>query len=344
MRKHQQHIEDVLEARGIPFEKIDISDPNNEEKKTFMRENSKSESGKTPLPPQLFYEEEYLGDYDKFLEALEDERIDAFLKQAPRPGVSSGGGNEEEEEEVIKEDEEKLKADEGEKESPEKDITIEEAAEQDAKKAENGAEKEDKASEKAEEKKEDDKKEEAKEEKKEDSKDVTKADSPEPAADKPLVFKRKTSFEEVDEDADPWADIGGNEKKEEEVKAPEEEEKDKPLVFRRKKSYDEVDEDADPWADIGGGDNEKKTEEIKDQNKDETDSKKEDDSSKQEDDASKKEDKDTKKEDDGIDLKKPLLFKRQKDYDEDEEADPWADLGGGDDDKKDSEEKEEGKG
>jgi len=61
MRKHQQHIEDILTSRSIPFEKIDISDQSNEEKKQFMREQAQQENGKTPIPPQLFLGEKWIG-------------------------------------------------------------------------------------------------------------------------------------------------------------------------------------------------------------------------------------------------------------------------------------------
>lgn len=62
MKKHQQHIEDILTTRNVNFEKVDISAPENEEKKQFMRENAKpAANSKTPLPPQLFADDEYLG-------------------------------------------------------------------------------------------------------------------------------------------------------------------------------------------------------------------------------------------------------------------------------------------
>lgn len=89
MRKHQQHIEDILTTRNVNFEKIDISIPNNEDKKQFMRENARPPpNGKTPLPPQLFAGDEYLGDYDKFYEAVEDNEVDVFLKLATKTEVS----------------------------------------------------------------------------------------------------------------------------------------------------------------------------------------------------------------------------------------------------------------
>ena len=61
LKKSQIHIEDVLTAKHISFEKIDISAPQSEDKKTFMRENASSPGGKTPLPPQIFLEDEYCG-------------------------------------------------------------------------------------------------------------------------------------------------------------------------------------------------------------------------------------------------------------------------------------------
>ena len=61
LKKSQIHIEDILTAKGILFEKIDISAPQQEDKKTFMRENATAPGGKTPLPPQLFLEDEYCG-------------------------------------------------------------------------------------------------------------------------------------------------------------------------------------------------------------------------------------------------------------------------------------------
>lgn len=62
MRKQQQHVQSTLESFKIDFENIDISCPNNEEDKKFMRANSKTRDESTvPLPPQIFNEEEYCG-------------------------------------------------------------------------------------------------------------------------------------------------------------------------------------------------------------------------------------------------------------------------------------------
>lgn len=41
---------------------MDISAPECEEEKNYMREHAQTKSGQSvPLPPQVFYDEEYLG-------------------------------------------------------------------------------------------------------------------------------------------------------------------------------------------------------------------------------------------------------------------------------------------
>ena len=62
LRKHQQDILDALDVRGIEYSVVDVSAPESEEDKTFMREHAQAKSGQSvPLPPQVFYDEEYLG-------------------------------------------------------------------------------------------------------------------------------------------------------------------------------------------------------------------------------------------------------------------------------------------
>ncbi|VDI30839.1 Hypothetical predicted protein [Mytilus galloprovincialis] len=89
MRKQQQHVQSTLESFKIDFENIDISCPNNEEDKKFMRANSKTPEGSTvPLPPQIFNEEEYCGDYEDFDLNVEDNLLYEFLKMAPQKKTS----------------------------------------------------------------------------------------------------------------------------------------------------------------------------------------------------------------------------------------------------------------
>ncbi|ROL44228.1 SH3 domain-binding glutamic acid-rich protein [Anabarilius grahami] len=54
-----------------------------------MRENVPGEKKPTtgiPLPPQIFNEEMYCGDYDTFFEAKEDNTVYEFLGLTPPPG------------------------------------------------------------------------------------------------------------------------------------------------------------------------------------------------------------------------------------------------------------------
>jgi len=83
LKKNQQTIVDTLTAKNISFEAIDISSPENEEQKMFMREKAKPKDGQVnPMPPQIFSDDEYLGDYDAFYEATEDNNLDVFFKLA----------------------------------------------------------------------------------------------------------------------------------------------------------------------------------------------------------------------------------------------------------------------
>lgn len=62
IRKRVQRTLMLLDALGIPFESIDITKPEKIDDRNFMKENAKKEgSTKPPLPPQFFYNDEYLG-------------------------------------------------------------------------------------------------------------------------------------------------------------------------------------------------------------------------------------------------------------------------------------------
>ncbi|XP_078001422.1 SH3 domain-binding glutamic acid-rich-like protein 2 isoform X1 [Glandiceps talaboti] len=82
IKKNQMNLFMVLEGKKIEFEKVDISQ--DDEAKSFMWENSKQpESGK-PLPPQIYNDDEYCGDYDDFDIANEDKAWYSFMK-IPNP-------------------------------------------------------------------------------------------------------------------------------------------------------------------------------------------------------------------------------------------------------------------
>ncbi|KAG9471241.1 hypothetical protein GDO78_015391 [Eleutherodactylus coqui] len=77
----------LLEAMKIDCEEMDIA--TNEENRKFMRENvpeSCRPASGIPLPPQIFSDDRYLGDYDAFFEARENNEVYTFLGLTPPPG------------------------------------------------------------------------------------------------------------------------------------------------------------------------------------------------------------------------------------------------------------------
>ncbi|KAK7494575.1 hypothetical protein BaRGS_00014228 [Batillaria attramentaria] len=107
LRKQQQTVIDVLESRNIPFERIDISDPNQEEQRKFMRANSKPrKEGQAPLPPQIFHDDEYCGDCESLTNSIETDTLYDFLKlEDPDKDAKARIITEEVEEEKEKQDE-----------------------------------------------------------------------------------------------------------------------------------------------------------------------------------------------------------------------------------------------
>ncbi|KAK4467613.1 hypothetical protein MN116_008557 [Schistosoma mekongi] len=77
VKSRQQYILNVLSAAKIPFKVKDIS--TSETYKQFMQKALK-DNGKTPIAPQLFIGSEYLGDYEEFFQANENEMLLEFLK------------------------------------------------------------------------------------------------------------------------------------------------------------------------------------------------------------------------------------------------------------------------
>lgn len=80
----------ILDSKNIKYEVIDISEPGLEEQKDFMQTNATSNgataSDLTPrhaLPPQLFNDQDYCGDYDQFELANEIDNLEVFLKLSP---------------------------------------------------------------------------------------------------------------------------------------------------------------------------------------------------------------------------------------------------------------------
>lgn len=87
IKKKQQDVVGFLEALKIEYTPLDIAC--NEENRMWMRENVPGERKPTngiPLPPQIFNEESYCGDYETFFDAKEDNQVYAFLGLPPPPG------------------------------------------------------------------------------------------------------------------------------------------------------------------------------------------------------------------------------------------------------------------
>ncbi|XP_030621490.1 SH3 domain-binding glutamic acid-rich-like protein [Chanos chanos] len=87
IKKQQQDVMGFLSANKIEFEECDIAA--NEENRKWMRENvpesSRPATG-NPLPPQIFNEEQYCGNYQDFFDAREDNAVYAFLGLTAPPG------------------------------------------------------------------------------------------------------------------------------------------------------------------------------------------------------------------------------------------------------------------
>uniref|UniRef100_A0A096NJ16 Guided entry of tail-anchored proteins factor 1 n=1 Tax=Papio anubis TaxID=9555 RepID=A0A096NJ16_PAPAN len=86
IRKKQQEVVGFLEANKIDFKELDIA--GDEDNRRWMRENvpgEKKPQNGIPLPPQIFNEEQYCGDFDSFFSAKEENIIYSFLGLAPPP-------------------------------------------------------------------------------------------------------------------------------------------------------------------------------------------------------------------------------------------------------------------
>lgn len=96
VKKRQQRVSMILDSKHISYTIIDITEPGQEGEKDFMQKNSEHNGAtisdltpRHPLPPQLFNDAEYCGDYDDFDLANEIDNLEVFLKlEAPKPVVS----------------------------------------------------------------------------------------------------------------------------------------------------------------------------------------------------------------------------------------------------------------
>ncbi|XP_014871896.1 SH3 domain-binding glutamic acid-rich protein isoform X13 [Poecilia latipinna] len=122
IKKKQQDVVGFLEALKVEYAELDIAC--NEQNRMWMRQNvpeEKKPSNGIPLPPQIFNEESYCGDYDTFFDAKEDNTVYAFLGLPPPPGSKEAQEEDEEQEEEelqqLEEEEEDAGLQEGEEEA-----------------------------------------------------------------------------------------------------------------------------------------------------------------------------------------------------------------------------------
>ncbi|KAI4799043.1 SH3 domain-binding glutamic acid-rich-like protein 3 [Gymnodraco acuticeps] len=77
VKSQQAEVMRILESKSIQYELIDISVGGE------LRDEMRSKAGNpSAVPPQLFNEDQYCGDYEMFSDAVEDDTMDQFLKMA----------------------------------------------------------------------------------------------------------------------------------------------------------------------------------------------------------------------------------------------------------------------
>ncbi|XP_054871840.1 SH3 domain-binding glutamic acid-rich-like protein 2 isoform X3 [Amphiprion ocellaris] len=80
VKKQQQAVVGFLEANRIMFQEVDITIQ--EDQRLWMYRNiprdKQPETG-NPLPPQIFNQDQYCGDYEDFFQSKENNTVFAFL-------------------------------------------------------------------------------------------------------------------------------------------------------------------------------------------------------------------------------------------------------------------------
>ncbi|XP_050537705.1 SH3 domain-binding glutamic acid-rich protein homolog [Daktulosphaira vitifoliae] len=80
VKKRQQRVTMILDSKNIEYNLVDITEPGRENDKVYMQTNSKTKDGsKNALPPQIFKNDIYCGDYDDFDIANEMDELDKFF-------------------------------------------------------------------------------------------------------------------------------------------------------------------------------------------------------------------------------------------------------------------------
>ncbi|XP_055076251.1 SH3 domain-binding glutamic acid-rich-like protein 3 [Paramisgurnus dabryanus] len=77
VKSQQAEVMRILDSKSIKYELIDISVGG------AVRDEMRSKSGNpTAIPPQIFNEDQYCGNYEMFSDAVEDDTVEQFLKIA----------------------------------------------------------------------------------------------------------------------------------------------------------------------------------------------------------------------------------------------------------------------
>ncbi|XP_039478655.1 SH3 domain-binding glutamic acid-rich protein isoform X7 [Oreochromis aureus] len=134
IKKKQQDVVAFLEALKVDYTPLDIAC--NEDNRMWMRQNvpeDKKPANGIPLPPQIFNEESYCGDYDTFFNAKEDNLVYTFLGLPPPPGskvpVEDRNGDSNKEVKQATDENEEGEGDEEEKEGAAKEETADDEGE-----------------------------------------------------------------------------------------------------------------------------------------------------------------------------------------------------------------------
>ncbi|XP_056905147.1 SH3 domain-binding glutamic acid-rich protein isoform X31 [Takifugu flavidus] len=125
IKKKQQDVVGFLEALKVDYTELDIAC--NEENRMWMRQNVPTEmkpSNGIPLPPQIFNDDSYCGDYDTFFNAKEDNTVFAFLGLPPPPGSKQAQAEEDEQQDEEADD------DREEEEAEAQEVYLQEEAEE----------------------------------------------------------------------------------------------------------------------------------------------------------------------------------------------------------------------
>ncbi|XP_010881402.1 SH3 domain-binding glutamic acid-rich-like protein 2 isoform X2 [Esox lucius] len=89
VKKRQQAVVGFLEANRISFQEVDIT--NVEERRLWMYQHippDRHPDKGNPLPPQIFNDDRYCGDYEDFFQSKENDTVFTFLGLSSQPSDS----------------------------------------------------------------------------------------------------------------------------------------------------------------------------------------------------------------------------------------------------------------